>query len=71
MNRQIEKRNLEIVIGKTKITTIKLELELNTCIKVIDGGNLMPNEIYFMDYDQFSKIAKRKALKLYGKQTPS
>lgn len=71
MNRQIEKRNLEIVIGKTKITTIKLELELNTCIKVIDGGNLMLNEIYFMDYDQFSKIAKRKALKLYGKQTPS
>lgn len=71
MNRQTEKRNLKIVIGKTKITTIKLELELNNCIKVIDGGNLMPNEIYSMDYDQFSKIAKRKALKLYGKQTPS
>ena len=71
MNRQIEKRNLEIFIGKIKITTIKLELELNTHIKVIDGGNLMPNEIYSINYDQFSKVVKRKALKLYGKQTPS
>jgi len=65
MNHPIEKRNLEVKIAGRIIAQLKVEL--NGSVNVIDGDKLMPNGTYSMDYNEFASMAKRKALKLYGK----